>query len=92
MLALPRASVLSVANSELFEKLHEELSALDPWLVYFSPPSSLSYLFVFIYLFIYGYLSYLPLLLSTALRSLQKKGKERKTRKKERKKASVHDS
>lgn len=37
MLALPRASVLSVANSELFEKLHEELSALDPWLVY-SPP------------------------------------------------------
>lgn len=50
---------------------------------YTPPPSPLSYLFVFIYSFIYGYLSYLPLLLSTALRSLQKKRKERKTRKKE---------
>lgn len=34
VLALPRARVLSVANSELFEKLREELTALDPWLVF----------------------------------------------------------
>ncbi|KAL0633881.1 Ribosomal lysine N-methyltransferase 4 [Maublancomyces gigas] len=46
VLALPRASVLSVANSELFEKLREELSTLDSWLaliivlIYETRPSS----------------------------------------------------
>lgn len=31
---VPRTSVLCVENSELFEKLREELTALAPWLVF----------------------------------------------------------
>lgn len=62
MLALPRASVLSVANSELFEKLREELSTLDSWLVCFFSPT---WLFLF-YLFMTIY----PIL-SMALQSVQ---------------------
>lgn len=31
---VPRSSVLSIENSELFEKLREELTGLYPWLVF----------------------------------------------------------
>lgn len=31
--SVPRSSVLSVENSELRQKLGEELTSLDPWLV-----------------------------------------------------------
>lgn len=76
VLALPRASVLSVANSELFEKLREELSTLDSWLVCFSPHLAI------LVLFIYDNLSYPIYGAAVGTKERQEK-KERKKRKKE---------